>query len=105
MQICDYKQGQANHILFIKRSSQGKVMALIVYVDDIVVTINEDDETRNLKNSLAKKFEIKDFDNSKYFLGIEVARSKHDILTSNGNILLIFSRKQKKCLVKPLIIQ
>jgi hypothetical protein len=32
------KKSQANYTLFIKHASQGKVMALIMYVDDIVVT-------------------------------------------------------------------
>jgi hypothetical protein len=32
-----------------------------------------------LKNSLANEFEIKDLGNLKYFLGIDVVRSKHSI--------------------------
>ena len=33
-----YKQGQVNHILFIKPTENGKRVILIVYVDDIIVT-------------------------------------------------------------------
>jgi hypothetical protein len=50
-----------------------------VYVDDIVVTGNDDKEIRNLKICLLNKFEMKDLDMLKYFLSIEVARSKHGI--------------------------
>jgi hypothetical protein len=45
-----YKQSQADHTLFIKHSTQGKVIALIVHVDDIVV-IGNDEEIQNLENS------------------------------------------------------
>jgi hypothetical protein len=53
-----------------------------VYVDDIVLTGNDDWEIQNLKQSLANEFEIKDLGSLKYFLGIEVARSKHSIFIS-----------------------
>ena len=34
----EFKQSQGDHTLFIKHYSQRKIAALIVYVDDIVVT-------------------------------------------------------------------
>ena len=33
-----FKQSQCDHILFIRHLAQGKVIALIVHVDDIVFT-------------------------------------------------------------------
>jgi len=53
-----------------------------VYVDDIVLTGNDDGEIQNLKHLLANEFEIKDLGSLKYFLGIEVARSKYGIFIS-----------------------
>jgi len=53
-----------------------------VYVDDIVLTDNDDGEMQNLKYRLANEFEIKDLETLKYILGIEVARSKHGIFIS-----------------------
>ncbi|KAL5779167.1 hypothetical protein ACOSQ2_009904 [Xanthoceras sorbifolium] len=41
-----------------------------------------------LKKLLAKEFEIKDLGNLKYFLGIEVARSKTRILVSQRKYVL-----------------
>jgi hypothetical protein len=88
MQRFDYKQSQADHTFFIKHSSQGKVTALIVYVDDIVLTSNDHGEMQNLKHRLANEFEIKDLGTLKYFLGIEVARSKHGIFISQRKYIL-----------------
>jgi hypothetical protein len=42
MQKCSHKQSQADHIPFIKHSSQGKVTALTIYVDETVLTRNGD---------------------------------------------------------------
>lgn len=49
--------------------------ALIVYVDDIVVTGSDGEEITRLKSSLSREFEIKDLGTLNYFLGIKVAKS------------------------------
>jgi hypothetical protein len=60
MQIFDYKQSQTDHTLFIKYYPQGKVTAFVVYVDDIVLIGNDEEEIRRLKIYLASEFKIKD---------------------------------------------
>ena len=74
MRKLGYKQSDADHTLFIKQKLE-KVSALIVYVDDMVVTVNDPSEITALQRKLAAEFELKDLGNLKYFLGIEVARS------------------------------
>ena len=74
-----YRQSQGDHTLFIKHSSSGKLTALLVYVDDIIVTGNDDKERQVLNQCLAKEFEIKALGRLKYFPGIEVAHSKQGI--------------------------
>jgi len=66
-----------------------------VYVDDIVLTGNDDGEIQNLRHHLANEFEIKDLGSLKCFLGIEVERSKHGIFISQQNTNSIFLRKQE----------
>ena len=53
-------QSQADHTLVIKHFTDGKIIVLIVYVDDIVLTGNHEEEMRRLKLLLSKEFEIKD---------------------------------------------
>jgi len=59
-----------------------KRILLIVYVNDIVITRNDTKEIDSLKKYLQKQFQTKNLGSLKYFLGIEVARSKKGILLS-----------------------
>lgn len=64
--------------MFIR--SRGAVyLALLVYVDDIVIATNDQEEAVNLKLFLNEQFKLKDLGDLKYFLGIEVARSSKGI--------------------------
>ncbi|EOY09596.1 Cysteine-rich RLK (RECEPTOR-like protein kinase) 8, putative [Theobroma cacao] len=75
MKAFGYKQSNSDHTLFIKHK-EGKVTALIMYVDDIVLTKDDPYEMKALQEYLAAKFEMKDLEQLKCFLGIKVARSK-----------------------------
>ena len=55
-----YKQSQGGHILFVRHSKSGGVTALLVYVDDIIVTRNDTEEMNNFRRHLLKEFDIKE---------------------------------------------
>ncbi|KAA0031718.1 Beta-galactosidase [Cucumis melo var. makuwa] len=77
-----YSKGHSDHTLFTKVSKTGKIAVLIVYVDDIVLFGNDQAEISQLKQRMGNEFEIKNLGNLKYFLGMEVARSKEGISVS-----------------------
>ncbi|KAA0054884.1 Beta-galactosidase [Cucumis melo var. makuwa] len=83
-----YSQGHSDHTLFTKASKTGKIAILIVYVDDIVLTGDDQTEISQLKQRMGDEFEIKDLENLKYFLGMEVARSKEGISVSQRKYTL-----------------
>ena len=56
-----YQQSNTDHTIFIKHYTDN-ITIIIVYVDDIVVTGNNQEEMTSLKHYLAKEFEIKDSD-------------------------------------------
>lgn len=82
-----YIQSQVDHTLFIKHQHNG-LTALIVYVDDIVVTGDDYDEMGQLKKYLSQQFEIKDLGQLHYFLGIEILRSKKGVFLSQRKYVL-----------------
>ena len=70
---------KTDHTMFTRHSLEGKTTVLIVYVDDIILTGDDVVEIKNLKERIASEFEIKDLGALKYFLGVEVARSKKEL--------------------------
>jgi hypothetical protein len=73
-----YSQSQADHSLFVK-ASDSTFTALLVYVDDIVLTGNSMFEINYVKQILDNRFKIKDLGPLRFFLGLEVARTKAGI--------------------------
>ena len=49
---------------------------LIVYIDDIILTGDDDLGMKKSKETLTDEFEVKDLGSLRYFLGVEVFRSK-----------------------------
>ena len=67
MKAFNYKQSSSDHTLFIKHKN-GKVTALIVYVDDMVLTDDDLEEMTLLQEHLAAEFEMKSLGQLRYFL-------------------------------------
>ncbi|KAI3703311.1 hypothetical protein L1987_73276 [Smallanthus sonchifolius] len=82
-----YKQSNADHTLFLKQKD-GRVTCLIIYVDDMIITGDDEEEMKQLKRKLFSKFEMKDLGNLKYFLGIEVLRSNQGIFICQKKYIL-----------------
>ena len=82
-----YRQSNSDHTLFLKHR-QSKVTTLIVYVDDMIITGDDAEEISRLQEQLSAEFEVKHLGGLKYFLGIEVARSKAGILLCQWKYVL-----------------
>nr|GEV31183.1 ribonuclease H-like domain-containing protein [Tanacetum cinerariifolium] len=78
---CEFTQSLNDHLLFVK-SSKDSFIALLVYVDDIIISGNDLNEINMFKGFPSSKFQIKDLGKLKYFLGIEVLESDKAICLS-----------------------
>lgn len=65
---------ETDNSLFIKKNKE-RITILAVYIDDIIVIGNDQQDTRNAKSIVKKTFKIKDLGKLRFFLGMEVAYS------------------------------
>ncbi|KAL0297014.1 UNVERIFIED_CONTAM: Retrovirus-related Pol polyprotein from transposon RE1 [Sesamum radiatum] len=86
LQAFGFVQCPHDHCLFLKITSTCFV-ALLVYVDDILLSGNSETEIAAIKSHLDTLFTIKDLGHAKYFLGLELARSAHGLLVTQQKYL------------------
>lgn len=98
-----YKQSMLDHSLFTL-SSGSSYTAIVIYVDDIIVSGNDFSVIQSLKNMLNNKFSIKDLGPIKYYLGLEVQRNNIGLHLSQHKFImdLLHSVNMQDC--KPLSV-
>ena len=74
---------------------------LVVYVDDIVIKGSDFKGISSLTSFLQSQFYTKNLGMLRYFLGIEVMRSKHEIFLSQRKYVLDLLFETGKLGVKP----
>ena len=67
-------------------------MALLVYVDDIVITGPSIAIINSLKEFIHTQFKLKDLDSLKYFLGLEIVCSLRALFYLNAIMLYNYLR-------------
>ncbi|CAL1383720.1 unnamed protein product [Linum trigynum] len=73
-----FNQSFSDYSLFTKKTSQG-ITIILVYVDDIILSGDDQDMIQEAKDFLSKEFKVRDLGKLKYFLGLEIARSSAGI--------------------------
>ena len=76
-------RSEADQSVFYRHFVPSRCIYLVLYVDDIIITGNDQDGITNLKQNLFKHFQTKDLGRWKYFLGIEIGQSRSDIVISH----------------------
>jgi len=82
-----YVQSSHDHSLFTKQSGSDLVIVL-VYVDDLLITGNNQALIDDAQKTLHNKFKVKDLGQLRYFLGIEILRSDKGILLNQRKYTL-----------------
>uniref|UniRef100_A0A3Q7IWU7 SUI1 domain-containing protein n=1 Tax=Solanum lycopersicum TaxID=4081 RepID=A0A3Q7IWU7_SOLLC len=61
-------------------STEGKLVYILVYMDDLLVTGNNQELINQVRKDMQEMFKVKDLGELKFFLGIEIARSHEGIV-------------------------
>ena len=94
------QKSKSDHYVFYRNSSSG-IILLVVYVNDIIITGSDSIGISSLKFFLHGQFHTKDLGMLRYFLGVEVMRSKHGIFLSQMKYMLDLLSKTRKSGAKP----
>jgi len=73
-----FQQSYVDNTLFVKITSTA-IVAMLIYVDDILIVSNNDEVVCAVKSVLAARYKIKDLGPAKFFLGLEIARNSDGI--------------------------
>jgi hypothetical protein len=73
-----FQTSNANFSLHVKKTDHG-IVVIVIYVDDLIITGDNDEDIFDLKKLLKQNFEMKDLGELRYFLGIEVIQSPKGI--------------------------
>ncbi|GJX74193.1 ribonuclease H-like domain-containing protein [Tanacetum coccineum] len=79
-------------------------VALLVYVDDIVITGNDETKISNFKRFLSTRFMIKDLGVLKYFLGIEIIKNDNGLCMSQRKYFLELLHEYGLLVARPVDI-
>src|SRR5947207_7387465 len=74
-----YRKCESDHGIWVKFGPNGKRTFIILYVDDLLIMTEDDEELASLKRGLTARFEMKDLGEVKRFLGIEIEHESNAI--------------------------
>ncbi|XP_071718669.1 uncharacterized mitochondrial protein AtMg00810-like [Rutidosis leptorrhynchoides] len=82
-----YQQSKTDYSLFTKRDAD-QFTAILVYVDDLLITGNSSAHIQALKDQLKATFHMKDLGSLSYFLGLEVSKTDQGVFISQQKYTL-----------------
>lgn len=86
---------------FLMLKTERFVIMVLIYVDDIIITSNDNKEMQMFIDRLHKVFSLKDLGNLHFFLGIEVYRDLTSMYLSQGKYVIELLNKLDMLNIKP----
>src|SRR5437660_6358558 len=68
----NFKQSTADPCIWIHENENGEHIYIALYVDDLIIAGDDEDDIHTIKQRLSEQFEMKDLGIAKKFLGIEI---------------------------------
>ena len=68
----DFKQSESDPCIWIHENDKGERIYIALYVDDLIIAGENEDEILTIKQRLSERFETKDLGIARKFLGIEI---------------------------------
>eukprot|EP00253_Pinus_taeda_P018634 PITA_18634 len=103
----EFDKCEGEPTVYIKEKD-GKILIVVLYVDDVIFTGNDDYLIKNFKSVMKDEFEMTDMGLLRYFLGIEVDQNENGIFISQARyvneVLGRFNMQQCKAAITPTVM-
>eukprot|EP00253_Pinus_taeda_P030134 PITA_30134 len=102
-----FEKCEGEPTLYIKEND-GKILIVVLYVDDVIFTGNDDHLIQNFKTVMKEEFEMTDMGLLRYFLGIEVDQNENGIFITQAKyvneVLERFNMQDSKAAITPKVM-
>ena len=71
-----YRRSNIDHCLYTKKATDGSLLILILYVDDMILAGSSMDEMATLQSKLNDAFDMKDLGHANHILGMRITRDR-----------------------------
>ena len=82
-----FYMADADHSLYVRTNEHG-IVFICIYVDDLIIGGDHEAEIAHVKTLMKQEFDMKDLGELRYFLGIEIVRTKEGIWLSQRQYAL-----------------
>eukprot|EP00268_Persea_americana_P015414 TRINITY_DN17101_c0_g1_i5.p1 TRINITY_DN17101_c0_g1~~TRINITY_DN17101_c0_g1_i5.p1 ORF type:complete len:525 (+),score=94.13 TRINITY_DN17101_c0_g1_i5:1509-3083(+) len=104
LDFCGFKSSSADPSLFIKKTPT-MCTILLLYVDDMIITGDDNAEITRLQEALSIRFEMKSLGEASCFLGLEVEKSDGYFVSQKryaASLLNRFHMEESKAMTTPM---
>ena len=88
MKSLDFKESTADPCFFTRINKRGKVEVIAVYVDDLILLAETQEEMQQMKTSLTSTFKMKDLGELHYCLGMNVHIGQNSVSLCQSQYLV-----------------
>eukprot|EP00253_Pinus_taeda_P025863 PITA_25863 len=103
----EFDKCEGEPTVYIKEKD-GKILIVVLYVDDVIFTGNDNQLIKNFKSVMKEEFEMTDMGFLRYFLGIEVVQNEKGIFISQARyvdqVLSRFNMEECKAAITPTVM-
>lgn len=104
----NFSRSDNDHALYTKEV-HGKLLVVCIYVDDLIVTGDDENMVEEFKTVMKREFEMSDLGLLNYFLGMEIVQNQEGIFLSQEcyakRLLEKFNMEDCKIMTTPLVPQ
>eukprot|EP00253_Pinus_taeda_P036216 PITA_36216 len=103
----EFDKCEGEPTVYIKEKD-GKILIVVLYIDDVIFTGNDDYLIKNFKSVMKEEFEMTDMGLLRYFLGIEVDQNENGIFISQARyvneVLERFNMQEFMAAITPMVM-